>query len=160
MLPPIAMLPTLTRILLRREAEAWLLTIHPFSSALTVSAVRQLFNNSDQNRNYPGYHVSCKITICHAKLPGSALQMRDFCEALGPLGEVASTWPGFIWTHDNDETIRIAENLYDTDVAANLSVWRDVESLYGFMECPHHAAVMKRRSVWLVAMPEATFVMW
>ena len=72
--------------------------------------------------------------------------MRDYCEALGPLSEIASTWPGFIWTHDSEETISIAEDLFGADIAANLSVWRGVESLCGFMECPRHAAVMKRRS--------------
>ena len=87
-----------------------------------------------------------QLNIGRLRYPREALQMRDYCEALGPLSEIASTWPGFIWTHDSEETISIAEDLFGADIAANLSVWRGVESLCGFMECPRHAAVMKRRS--------------
>ena len=45
-------------------------------------------------------------------------------------------------------------------MAANLSVWCDVESLENFMTCPEHAAVMERRAEWFVSKQEATFALW
>jgi hypothetical protein len=101
-----------------------------------------------------------QLNVGRLRYPRDAPQMRDYCEALGPVGQIARNWPGFIWIHDNEETIGIAADLFGPGLAANLSVWRDIESLRGFMECPPHAAVMKRRSEWFVPTVEATFVLW
>ena len=101
-----------------------------------------------------------QLNFGRLRYPRAAPQMRGYCEALGPVGQVALNWPGFVWIHDTEETIGIAAGLFGAGMAANLSVWRDVECLRGFMECPQHAAVMKRRDEWFVPMAEATFVLW
>ena len=108
----------------------------------------------------PARYQLAQLNVARLRYPRDAPQMRGYREALGPLSQVADSWPGFIWMHDDEATIGIACDLFGADIAANLSVWRDVESLRGFMECPQHAAVMKRRNEWFVPMTEATFVMW
>ena len=101
-----------------------------------------------------------QLNIGGLRYPRDAPQLQGFIAALDPLNQVADTWPGFIWKHDNDETISIASEIFGSEVAANLSVWRDVESLRGFMECPQHATVMKRRRDWFVPIDQATLVLW
>ena len=105
-------------------------------------------------------HLLAQLNVGQLRYPRDAPEMRGYCEALGSVGQVAINWPGFIWMHDNVDTIRIVGELFGAETAANLSVWRDVESLRSFMECPRHVAVMQRRSEWFVPMEEATFVMW
>ena len=105
------------------------------------------------------YHLA-QLNIGRLRYQRDAPEMKGYCEALGAVGQVAVDWPGFIWMHNDADTIRIACELFGADIAANLSVWRDVESLRSFMECPRHAAVMQRRSEWSVPTEEATFVMW
>jgi hypothetical protein len=101
-----------------------------------------------------------QLNIGCLRHPRDTLQMHDFCEALGSVGHIALNWPGFIWIHDNAETIGIVTDLFGIGMVANLSIWRDIESLRAFMECPEHAAVMKRRNEWFVPMAAATFVLW
>lgn len=58
-------------------------------------------------------------------------------------------------------TRRLASReIFGPDIVANLSVWHDVESLRGFMECPQHAIVMNRRHDRFVPIDQATFVLW
>ncbi len=108
----------------------------------------------------PAKFQLAQLNIGRLRYPRNAPQMRDYRKALGPVGQVALNWPGFIWIHDDEETIGIAADLFGAGIAANLSVWRDTESLRGFMECPQHAAVMQRRNDWFVPTAEATFVLW
>lgn len=85
--------------------------------------------------------------------------MHGYREALGPLTAIATAWPGFIWMHD-DGIIELAERMFGAGMAANLSVWRDIESLEGLMISPEHAAVMARRAEWFVPLDQATFALW
>lgn len=91
--------------------------------------------------------------------PRETLEMQGYHDALRPVTSIAVAWPGFIWIHD-DSIIGMAERMYEAGIAANLSVWRDVESLRSFMTCPEHAAVMNRRAEWFLPQGEATFVLW
>ena len=100
-----------------------------------------------------------QLNIGELRYPRETSEMAGYREALGPITSIATTWPGFIWIHD-DSIIGMAEHMFGAGVAANLSIWRDVESLQGFMTCPEHAAVMDRGAEWFTPMDEVTFVLW
>lgn len=105
-----------------------------------------------------GHHLA-QLNIGRLRHPRHAAQMHGYRDALGPLTAIATAWPGFVWMHD-DGIIELAGRTFGAGMAANLSVWRDIESLQGFMTCPEHAAVMARRGVWFVPQDQATFVLW
>lgn len=104
------------------------------------------------------YHLA-QLNIGKLRCPRDAPQMQGYCQTLRPVTGIALNWPGFIWIHD-DSIIGMAERLFGPGMAANLSLWRDVESLRSFMTCPKHAAVMERRADWFAPTDEATFVLW
>ncbi len=104
-------------------------------------------------------HQLAQLNIGRLRHPRETPEMRGYREALGPVTAIALDWPGFIWIHD-DSIIGTAERLFGPGVAANLSLWRDAESLRAFMECPEHAAVMARRGEWFEPTEEASFALW
>jgi hypothetical protein len=73
---------------------------------------------------------------------------------------VALAWPGFIWIVGDDEIVTRTADWYGSRVAANLSVWADLESLRAFMNCEQHLAVMERGGDWFVAQDQPTYVFW
>lgn len=106
----------------------------------------------------PPYQLA-QLNIGRLRHPREAPQLQGYRDALGPVTSIALAWPGFLWIHD-DSIIETAERLFGPGLAANLSLWRDVESLRAFMTCPQHAAVMARRGEWFVPLDEATFALW
>jgi len=104
-------------------------------------------------------HHLAQLNIGRLRCPRKAPEMLGYQEAIGPVTDIALAWPGFMWIHD-DSIIEKAEHMFGAGMAANLSLWRDVESLQGFMTCPEHAAIMDRGAEWFVPMDEATFALW
>lgn len=106
----------------------------------------------------PDYQLA-QINIGKLRRPRAAPEMRSYREALAPVTAIAVAWPGFIWIHD-DSIVELAVEAFGTGMAANLSVWRDIESLQGFMTCREHASVMARKVEWFVPSEDATFALW
>ena len=90
------------------------------------------------------FHLA-QFNIGKMRHPGSAAEMAGYDEALTRVLLVAVAWPGFVWIMD-DDIIAMIEGRFSQGFAANLSVWSDIESLQGFMDCPPHAAAMGRRN--------------
>ena len=104
------------------------------------------------------FHLA-QFNIGKMRHPGSAAEMAGYDEALTRVLPVAVAWPGFVWIMD-DDIIAMIEGRFSQGFAANLSVWSDIESLQGFMDCPPHAAAMGRRNEWFAPVAEATFMLW
>ncbi len=104
-------------------------------------------------------HHLAQFNIGRLRRPRASPEMTGYNETLGRVLPVALGWSGFVWIMD-DDIIAISERHYGPDVAANLSVWRDIASLEGFMSCPPHAAAIALRDDWFTAMAEPSFVLW
>lgn len=87
--------------------------------------------------------------------------MAEFVANLGRINAMADTSPGFVWrlqTEAGDATaIRPFEN---ENMAINMSVWRDIESLLQFVYHSSHTEIMRRRREWFERMSEAYMVLW
>jgi hypothetical protein len=87
--------------------------------------------------------------------------MAEFVANLGRINAMADTSPGFVWrlqTEAGDATaIRPFEN---ENMAINMSVWRDIESLLQFVYHSSHTEIMRRRREWFERMSEAYLVLW
>jgi hypothetical protein len=106
----------------------------------------------------PSHHLA-QLNIGRLRAPRETPDMAGYRAALAEVLPIGLAWPGFVWMHD-DGIIEGARRKFGPDIAANLSLWRDLESLRDFMDCPPHAAVMARRAEWFRPMDEATFVLW
>ena len=77
--------------------------------------------------------------------------MAEFAMNLERINALAERSPGFVWrlqTEEGDATaIRPFE---DENMLVNMSVWRDLESLSGYVYNSAHVELMRRRREWLI----------
>lgn len=93
------------------------------------------------------------------RYPRAAKEMNSYSKTMDEVMPVALTWPGFLWIMDDDIVDQTAQR-FGPQYAANLSGWKDADSLNAFMTCPIHAAAMDRRADWFTPLDDATFVLW
>ena len=100
-----------------------------------------------------------QFNIGRLKYPRHSTELADYEATLDSVLPIAVDWPGFIWIHD-DDIIELTEQHFGHQVAANISVWADIESLQSFMQCTPHDNAMQRRAEWFDEMDRASFALW
>jgi Domain of unknown function (DUF3291) len=88
--------------------------------------------------------------------------MAEFAANLDRINVLAERTPGFVWRLQTEEGNATAIRPYpeNENMAVNMSVWKDVDSLRLFVFHSEHAAIMRRRSEWFEKMNEAFLVLW
>ena len=87
--------------------------------------------------------------------------MAEFVANLDRINALAERSPGFVWRLQTEEGNATAIRPFpDENVAVNLSVWRDLESLSAFVYRSAHVEIMRRRREWFERMTEAFLVLW
>lgn len=108
----------------------------------------------------PTYEIA-ELNIGIIRGPIDSPIMADFIANLGRIYAMADASCGFAWrlqTEAGDATaIRPFEN---ENIAINMSVWRDIESLLQFVYHSSHTEIMHRRSEWFERMGEDYMVLW
>jgi hypothetical protein len=107
-----------------------------------------------------GYELA-QLNIGVVKGPMDSPVMAEFTANLARINALADASPGFLWrlqTEAGDATaIRPFEN---ENIAINMSVWQDTESLRQFVYRSAHADFLRRRAEWFERMSEAFLVLW
>ncbi len=89
------------------------------------------------------------FNIARANGPTDSAQMAEFMDALDEINALADASPGFVWrfqtTDGNATSVRVFD---DPDLLLNLSVWRDVESLWNYTYRSAHTPYLRRRREW------------
>jgi Domain of unknown function (DUF3291) len=95
-----------------------------------------------------GHHVA-QVNIALPKAPTDSPLLEDFMAALDPINALADASPGFVWRLQTDDgnatTIRAFP---DERLIINMSVWRSIDDLAGFVYRSGHVEVMRRRREW------------
>jgi hypothetical protein len=86
--------------------------------------------------------------------------MADFVANLDRINALAERSDGFVWRLKDDDNNATAFRPLGPETLVNLSVWRDVESLGGYVYRTAHAEIMRRRREWFARMRESHFVLW
>jgi hypothetical protein len=87
--------------------------------------------------------------------------MAEFVASLDRINALAERSPGFVWRLQTEEGNATAIRPYpDENIAVNMSVWRDIESLNAFVYRSEHVEIMRRRREWFERMSEAFLVLW
>ena len=74
----------------------------------------------------------------------------DFVNSLDRVNTIAESQPGFIWrfTGEGNDALDV-QAFDDPNIAVNMSVWSDIESLGEFVyRNEDHLAIMRRRTEW------------
>jgi len=96
------------------------------------------------------YHLA-QINIGKFRLPAEDPVNRDFVENLGRINAIAEQQPGFIWRlKDEGGGGALAIRAFDDpNIAINMSVWKDLDSLAAFAyRNLEHRKIMMRRREW------------
>jgi FkbM family methyltransferase len=87
--------------------------------------------------------------------------MAGFVDCLAEINALADHSPGFVWRLQTDEGDAAAIRVFDDPlVLANMSIWRDVESLRRFVHHPDHVQSLQQREKWFRKQPGPRQVLW
>jgi hypothetical protein len=87
--------------------------------------------------------------------------MADFVANLGRIYAMADASRGFVWRLQTDAGDATAIRPFENEnIAINMSVWRDIESLLQFVYHSSHTGIMHRRGEWFERMGEDYMVLW
>jgi hypothetical protein len=102
-----------------------------------------------------------QLNIGTIRAPIDSPIMAEFVANLDRINALAEASPGFVWrlqtAEGNATSIRPFE---DENIAVNMSVWRDIESLNAFVFRSAHIEILRRRREWFLKMNEAFLVLW
>ena len=106
------------------------------------------------------YHLA-QVNIAKMLAPIDDPIMADFVNNLDRINAIADKAKGFVWRlqgdDDNATAIRVFE---DNMLIINLSVWKDIESLFDFTYKSDHVAIFKRKKEWFSKMQAMHMAFW
>ena len=105
------------------------------------------------------YHVAHLNTL-HMRAALDASIMAGFVDQLDAMNALADAHPGFVWRLTGEDPNDPAILSLGENHLVNISVWRDVASLSDYAYRSGHAAVLRKRSEWFFAQPQASLVLW
>lgn len=102
-----------------------------------------------------------QINIARFRLPQEHPANADFMNALDRVNALAERQPGFVWRLVGAGNSAIDVRPFpDPQMAINMSVWRDIESLAAFVyRNEGHREIMRRRREWFEHM-EIYMALW
>jgi hypothetical protein len=101
-----------------------------------------------------------QLNIATLLAPKDSPQLADFVANLDRINALADQADGFVWRMLGDGADASGWRPWGDEVLANMSVWRDVESLKDYAFKTAHADIMKRKREWFHRMAEAYMVLW
>jgi len=109
----------------------------------------------------PAYELA-QLNIGIIKGPIDGPVMAEFVANLDRINALAERTPGFVWRLQTEEGDATAIRPYpeNENMAVNMSVWKDVESLRAYVYHSAHVEIMRRRREWFEKMDEAFLVLW
>ncbi|PHR61831.1 MAG: hypothetical protein COA43_01285 [Robiginitomaculum sp.] len=110
-----------------------------------------------------GYYLA-ELNIAEAKFPMDDARMDGFTKRIDVVNALADDADGFVWrlVDDNPDmggalSLRPFDN---PNMLVNMSVWKDIQSLYAFVFNTVHAKVMKGKPAWFSHLKSHSTVMW
>ena len=106
------------------------------------------------------FHLA-QLNIARFMKPAEHPDNADFVNNLDRVNAVAESQPGFIWrlTGDGNDALDV-QAFEDPNIAVNMSVWENLESLADFVyRNEDHLAIMRRRREWF-EVTKVHLVLW
>ncbi len=102
-----------------------------------------------------------QVNIAEMIAPINDPIMADFVNNLDRINALAEKSPGFIWRLKGDEgnatAITVFDNLF---LIINMSVWKDLDTLFDFTYNTAHVEILKRKKEWFKNMPRMHMAFW
>lgn len=105
------------------------------------------------------FHLA-QVNLARFRRPAADPANAPYRAALAEVDAAAEGQAGFVWRLREAGAL-VTSAVFGPDVAANLSVWTDAESLAAFVYGdPTHHAIMRRRREWFDAMAFHQALWW
>lgn len=107
-----------------------------------------------------GYHLA-QINVARALAPLDDPLLAGFVERLDEINALADGAPGFVWRLQSDSgnaTDIMASD--DPQLIVNMSVWENLDSLFGYVYRSDHLQVMSQRRRWFEKPRGAFMALW
>jgi len=106
-------------------------------------------------------HQIAQINIAKMLAPLDSPIMADFVANLEVINKLAEASEGFIWRLKGDYDNATSIKVYDDEfILVNMSVWKDVDSLFRYAYQSQHIEIFKRRREWFEKMTQMHFALW
>jgi hypothetical protein len=102
-----------------------------------------------------------ELNIGRFRYPTTDPRMAEFMNNLDRVNAIAERSDGFVWRlMDDSGNATEIRPFGDPDMAVNMSVWRDAESLERYVWNTVHKQFYAKRAEWFSLMDKQHFVMW
>jgi hypothetical protein len=106
-------------------------------------------------------HSLAQLNIAKILAPLDSPVMADFVNNLTRINALAESSEGFIWRLKDDANNATSIKIYSDDfLIVNMSVWKDIDSLFKFAYQTQHLEIFKRRSEWFEKMKDLHMALW
>jgi hypothetical protein len=114
---------------------------------------------SEDQKQRPQYQLA-QLNVATFLTNRDAPEVADFMNALDEINALADASDGFVWRLQDESGDATSFNPMGDNTIVNMSVWRDVESLFDFTYRSAHTVVLGRRKEWFKMPKESHFVLW
>ena len=106
------------------------------------------------------WHLA-QMNVAHARYQPEDERMRGFMEQLDTINALAEQSPGFVWRLQSDSG-NATDILVSDDplFLVNMSVWKDVDSLFDYVYKSAHRQIMIQRRQWFEKPAAMYQVLW
>jgi hypothetical protein len=106
-----------------------------------------------------GFHIA-QFNVARLLAPLDDPRLAEFVGSLERINTIADESPGFVWRLQGEGGDATSLRPLGDDVIVNMSVWRDIDSLFAFVYRTAHAPVMAKRRQWFATPGGPFMVLW
>lgn len=101
-----------------------------------------------------------EVNIAKRLAPMDDPIMQDFVNNVDKMNAIADAAEGFIWRMKDEDKELGAKIFQDDELLINMSVWKDLESLFNYTYKSRHIEVFKRKKEWFSKMKMMHMAFW
>ncbi|MHB1700340.1 MAG: DUF3291 domain-containing protein [Acidobacteriaceae bacterium] len=101
-----------------------------------------------------------QLNIAVARAPLNRPEMHDFVANRERIKALATAEHGFVWQHETEDSDAHVLLEATNPVLFNLSIWRSLDALIGFVYKSEHAEYIRRRKEWFTRLNQPHVVLW
>ncbi|WP_142786225.1 DUF3291 domain-containing protein [Changchengzhania lutea] len=105
------------------------------------------------------FHVA-QVNIAKRLAPMEDPIMQDFVNNLGKINAIADISDGFVWRLKDDDEDEATDVFQDDTLIINMSVWKNMESLFNYVYNSGHIEVLKRKKEWFSKIKMTHMAFW
>ena len=102
-----------------------------------------------------------QLNVARAKYDNDDPRFADFIDNLDRINMLGDASPGAVWRYQDESGAALDTHAFvDPRILLNLTVWKDIESLWTYAYESEHVEFLRRRAEWFEVEFQATTVMW